>query len=863
MNHLRLVSLTLLLTASACTTMSGPSAGQGASPSDRDAVAAPDVAPDMAMHALASAAARSAASAPATPLFGSGSGATGTDTAATDAAKAKESDARQPRIFRGNDQVVAPPSGPAARPITGKPASFHFEDAPIAEVTNVILGEIAKVDFVFHGQITGSVTMATREPVSPDQAVYLLETALQANGLVMARDSRGTYHIGKPEALKGIVAAPRQAAGGTLPAGYGAVIVPLKYIGANEMAAILRPIAGGDALVRVDAVRNLLVMVGTRAQAEGWLDIVHTFDIDLLKGMSVGVFPLKYASVAEVQAALQVMSGGAAPSAAAALPGRPGAPASASTSAPGGAGASAAGASALGESNPLFGALRIMPLERINSILVVTPRAEYLDQARQWIERLDKPNTSSTEPQLQVYNVQNGNARHLAEVLTSIFGGGGNGGNASGGNGIAPGLGASNGFSNGFGNNGGGISYSGFGGSGGFGNSGSFGGGGFGSSTGSFGGGFGSSGGMGGGFGGGFGNRSGFGNGSNGNQQGARQGGVAAANLASNIRIVADDANNALLVYAPPADFVNIEETLKRLDVRAAQVLIEASIIEVTLSDELKYGLEWYFKNGAGRFAGAGTLGAPTADAAVGAAAGGLSYTIAKSATDIRAVLNALANKSLIKVISSPSLMVLDNQTANIQVGDQVPVQTGTTITSGVGVTTSIQYKDTGVQLEVTPSVNAGNIVTMQLTQAVTDVGTADATGNLPFKQRLINSKVAVRSGQSLVLGGLIQDNTTNGRAGIPFLQDLPLVGAAFGARTVKKARTELVVILTPRVVRSDEDIRDLGSDMRERLHNIFPDNRPRGYDGRVRQSSTEEVIRNSPGASGLPPASQVIRVPN
>jgi general secretion pathway protein D len=146
-------------------------------------------------------------------------------------------------------------------------------------------------------------------------------------------------------------------------------------------------------------------------------------------------------------------------------------------------------------------------------------------------------------------------------------------------------------------------------------------------------------------------------------------------------------------------------------------------------------------------------------------------------------------------------------------------------------VTSSIQYKDTGVQLEVTPTVNAGNIVTMQLTQAVTDVGVADRSGNLPFKQRLIKSKVAVRSGEALVLGGLIRDNTGTGRAGIPFLQDLPIIGSAFGATTVTKNRTELIVVLVPRVVRSDEDIRDLGGEFRQQMKSfsVIDDLKPTG----------------------------------
>ncbi|MEO8119676.1 MAG: secretin N-terminal domain-containing protein, partial [Rhodoferax sp.] len=300
----------------------------------------------------------------------------------------------QPRIIRGNDQMLAPVNNKGQ--ITGTASGLKFEEAPLADVVSLVLREIAKVDYVIHPPINGTVTLATQGEVSADQAVLLLEAALQANGLQMARDTRGVYHIGKPEAIKGIVPALRQVGGsGPLPPGYGAIVVPLKFIGAGEMASILRPMAPPDALVRVDTVRNLLVLVGTRTQAEGWLDIVSTFDVDMLKGMSVGIFPLKHVSTREVEAALRLLSAGGSA-----------APAAPAAAAAGGAGATrsadAAGAG-LPASFPLFGALRVLPIERINSVMVVTPRAAYLDEARRWIEKLDQPGGNSPEAQLFVY----------------------------------------------------------------------------------------------------------------------------------------------------------------------------------------------------------------------------------------------------------------------------------------------------------------------------------------------------------------------------------------------------------------------------------------------------------------------------
>ena len=314
-----------------------------------------------------------------------------------------------PRIVRGNDRVIAAPQPAAA--LAGAANSFRFEDAPILDVVHVILRDVLKVDYMVHPPVAGSVTLATKGEVSADQAAYLLEGALLANGLVMAQDSRGTYHVGRPEALRGIVAAPRQSGAGPLAPGYGAIVIPLQYIGAAEMATILRPLMPAESLVRVDTVRNLLVLAGNRAQAEGWLSIVSTFDVDVLKGMSVGVFPLKHATVREVEEALRVIAGGrpaASPQAGTATPGQ--------AVRPGGAAAAAAdAAAALGE-NPFLGAVKILPIERLNSIMVVTPRAAYLEEAKRWIERLDQPGLNLAERALHVYPVQNGSARHLADV---------------------------------------------------------------------------------------------------------------------------------------------------------------------------------------------------------------------------------------------------------------------------------------------------------------------------------------------------------------------------------------------------------------------------------------------------------------
>lgn len=673
----------------------------------------------------------------------------------------------------------------------GAPIAFNFEEAPVAEVVRTILGDVLKADYVLHPPLSGVVTLSTRAAVAPDKAVFLLESALQANGLTMLRDARGTYHVGKADALKGIGSAVRQAGGAPLPPGYGAIVVPLQFIGAAEMATILKPLMQPEALVRVDTLRNLLVLVGNRTQAEGWLDLVSTFDVDLLKGMSVGVFPLKHASIKEVESALRLMSSGSSSS----TPTAGSSPLGIPVPAPGATPATVS----LGDANPLFGALRIMPIERLNSILVVTPRASYLEEARRWIERLDQPNDNSTEPQLFIYQVKNVNARHLATVLGGIFGDARTQSATPAATGVAPGLTSTSASTMG---QAGGV--------------GMFGGG---SAAGQATGNRAGTGLLGGNTGSGLGLTAG-----RSNQTAAGQV-VAAATLGS-VRVMADELNNSVLVWGTRSEYKKIEATLKRLDLPPTQVMIEASIIEVTLSDDLQFGLQWEFSDSrsSSGYSGQGRLSSNQSSSTdFLKPTSGFSYTLKNPAGNVRAILSALSAKTSVKVLASPSLMVLDNHTAGIVVGTQTPIQSGTTTNlEGTVTTTNIQYKDTGVNLLVTPSVNSGNIVTLQVDQSVTDVGAPDdVTKQRAFLQRQLSSKVAVRSGESIVMGGLIQERGSSSKSGVPLLHTIPVVGNLFGTTTNEGARTELLVVITPRVVRSDIDIREVSDDLRDRMRGL------------------------------------------
>lgn len=693
------------------------------------------------------------------------------------------------RTIIGTGQRIATPK-PYTRE-TGQAVSLNLEDVPVAQLVRTVLGDILNVDYVLHPPIGGNVTLSTKKPVTPDQAINLMEIALQANGLAMVRDTRGVFHIGRVDALRSLGAAVRVADGSApMAPGYGAIVIPLQYIGAQEMAAILRPMAHDGAILRVDSLRNLLVMSGTRAQAEGWLDVVRTFDVDLLEGMSVGLFPLKYLSIDEASAALQLLSGAANGSGAAA-------PSAATPAGKAAAVLPSAGVS-LGNT-PLAGALHILPIERLNSLLVITPYAPYLEQVKRWMGKFDQPGSGGGQAQLHIYHVQNGNAKHLADVLSGIFGGTST--SPAGTSGVAPGLSTATSSTTNTTNTLNTLNTSN-------------------STTGNqqrLAGGAGS----------------GLG-GSMGNAGQPINGGVGSVTALGDIRVMADELNNSVIVWGTSAEYERIETALKRLDVPPTQVLIEASIIEVTLNDTLRYGLEWSFNGsgGGGGRTGSGQLTGSNNSSGTGSGSGlgdvlgaGFSYTVRNSAGNVRAVLNALSSKTDLKVVASPTLMVLDNHTAAINVGTQQPFEAGQTMNSdGKLITSNLQYKDTGVSLEVTPSVNAGNLVTMTVNQSVTDVGAKDeVTQQRSFLQRQVSSRVAVRSGESIVMGGLIQESATKGKSGVPWLHDIPVVGNLFGSTNTDGARTELIVIITPRVVRTDVDVREVGDSLRQHMGQIAP----------------------------------------
>jgi type II secretory pathway component GspD/PulD (secretin) len=280
-------------------------------------------------------------------------------------------------------------------------------------------------------------------------------------------------------------------------------------------------------------------------------------------------------------------------------------------------------------------------------------------------------------------------------------------------------------------------------------------------------------------------------------------------------RIIPDEVTNTITILATPEDYNLIAETLKKIDIVPRQVMVEALIAEVTLSDNLSFGMQWNISNkvtlhniGNNDWNLDGNLGlnTPISNPV-------FTYIANDVAGNIKLQLQSLASQNKAKILSSPHIMVSDNREARIQVGDQVPIATSTTTTTaqaGVvpSVTSTIQYKDTGTILKVKPQVNDSGLISLEVSQEVSDFTTQSLFGSdqIIISKREAETNLVVHDGQTIVIGGLIKDKTTKGRSGIPFLSKIPLLGYLFGGTTQTEDRTELIILLTPYVVRSQNE---------------------------------------------------------
>jgi len=635
------------------------------------------------------------------------------------------------RIYEGTGEFVRKRENKAIdqNPRAGD-VTLDFSDADIRDVVRSVLGEILKVPYVIDASVTGHVTLKTGSPIGMDAVLPALESALKASGTAVVV-SDGIYNV--------IPLADAQKSGGQVGVeatidgngGYGTEIVSLNFISAEEIQKILEPLIPPGASLRVDQARNMAFLTGTQPERAAMRDTIALFDVNYLRGMSFALLQPLHVDVGTLAAELSKIFDET--------------------------------------SSPIAGMVRMIPISRINTLLIVSSRSSYLHEIGLWANRLDIIPTTPGR-QLHYYKLQNARAADIADTLNQVFGGSSGivSPTASYGDLVAPRLNAPMAPS--------GVPV-----------------------------------------------RAPLVIPTNappldaGPPVRAATTRAPTSDASDNPQIVTDDANNALIIRADAAEFDSIDKIIRHMDVTPDQVLIETTIIEVTLTDELKYGVEWFFKNGSQTFA-QGASGIPLTKFP------GFGYTLA--IPNVQVALSALGTLTKVTVLSSPKLLTLDNKPATIDVGDQVPIITQTSISAnapGAPVIATVEQRDTGVILSVTPRIGNSGMVYLDVSQEVSDVIPTTTSGidSPTIQQRRLHSTVAIGDGTTVALGGFIRHSDSGGNSGIPYLKDIPVLGGLFSSQNNTRDRTELLVFLTPRVVRSPPAAAAITEDLRKSMDDL------------------------------------------
>ncbi|MCB1379277.1 MAG: type II secretion system secretin GspD [Alphaproteobacteria bacterium] len=635
-------------------------------------------------------------------------------------------------LFPGDEQGLADnrlASPPGINDAGDGKFTVNVDRAGILEASKLILGETLGLSYVVDPRVQGTVTLSSSGPLSARDLLRAFEAALRLNSAALVQTDGVAKVVALQEMLDGEVGAADMD--GAVTEGYGVSAVVLRHISPPTMMELMDSFIAHAGSVRASNVGNLILIRGSASERQSLVDVVLSFDVDWMRSQTASIAILSNGRSDDMAKKLEAIF---------------------------------ADDSASSGRN----AIKIIPVERLNGVIVIANSQQKVRRALAWIKRLDQESTTDTN--YYVYAVQNGSAVDLAKILTSTFvdAAGAAGTTAE----VAPNretvqvsIDQSNTRA----------------------------------TT---------------------------------QSQDAQTGKTdredtlqtsstseqTTQNLSSGIRITANPANNTIVIRASAEEYRKILSTLRQIDAPATQVLINTTIAEVALNDDLRYGVQAFFKNnnvGGGLFTGSGLTLQPSFP--------GLNFFLGSTA-DPKLVLDALTAVTKVRIVSSPSVLVLENETATIKVGDQVPVKTQTVEKSGNSDSVnSFEYRDTGVILKVKPRVNANGMVTIELGQELSSVteGSGSSTTereNPTFSQRAINSKVSVNDAQTVLLGGLISGQESNTRDTIPGTKKIPILGDLLGKTEKSARRTELIVFITPQIIRNGDEASRQSQDLRAKM---------------------------------------------
>ncbi len=326
--------------------------------------------------------------------------------------------------------------------------------------------------------------------------------------------------------------------------------------------------------------------------------------------------------------------------------------------------------------------------------------------------------------------------------------------------------------------------------------------------------------------------------------------------VAPNTKIIADEVANTLVIFASPADYAIVLGAIKQIDTIPRQVMIEVIVADLDMKDGLTLGLRWNLNVNAHKlkidpFSNPITVGGPLGFQQLSAlGAGTFGYTAVDSSGATRLQIEADATAHKAKILSAPSILVADNREARIQVGKQVPLATSTTtspLSTGTAITntttSTVQYKDVGTILKVKPQINDSGLIALEMSQEISDAAPVSVLGTdqLEITKTEVTSNLVIQDGDTIVIGGLIQENDSYDNTGIPGLNKLPIIKYLFGTNTYSKERHETVILLTPRVVKSQADAKNVTSDYYELFKNVSKEMKPGKYTAPNTRPNTEK----------------------
>lgn len=675
----------------------------------------------------------------------------------------------------GQNANTNPGDGPATvgsidgAQANGQGYDLNFENTPISTVAKVVFGDILGVGYTIDPRVQATVSLSSGRPVPKNDILHVIESALRVSNVALVREARGYRLVPTPDAVGTGGVSDAQAR----EAGYGISVFPLQHVSAQTISKFLENFAARPGMVRADRARNLIVVQGNSADRRALIDAVLSFDADWMRGQSVGIYPISNSTPEPVIAELERIIDS-------------------------------------GEGGMSQDVVKLQPIARQNAILVVASKAQLLKTAATWITRLDRVGGAGIG--VKVYRMRYGDARQVAALLNDIFGNGSDNGGDSSLNQLAPGSGAvassstrpnpnmpqqgapsaraaaipqqtaapaPDSFDARFADAAGGRSVRGV-------------------ATPTSG-------------------------------SAARPVGGPGPAL-QNVRIAPDVVNNTLLIYASQEHYRIIERTLQQIDRPQLQVAIDATIAEVTLNDTLRYGVQFFLKSsdvGLGKNEGSVLNTTNLASAALSRVLPGFNFLVGTEARP-RLIIDALQSVTDVKVLSTPSVVVIDNQFATLQVGDQIPITTRTAQsvdTAVAPVVNNIDYRNTGVILRVMPRINANGNVLLDVEQEISNVAdTATAETLTPtVSQRKVKSSIAVASGQTVLLGGLISERHDRVRGGIPGLIQIPGLGDLFSHNKGIAKRTELIIFIRPQIIRHGIDARRIAEELRAKMVSMGP----------------------------------------